>query len=323
MVKIAVSVLFAAAFASSVLAQDFTPSTVDEIIARDVASLSGAEQDLFSRAAVKVMNELFSREDLSEMVGREVDELSQRDLEDLLEREFDLNEISLDVAARELTSYIDDDLVARADKKEEGAPAGSAPAGNAPAGTPPAGQTPPPQEPKPQHTVWGRFCSWFRGIFLGGNKPKKADAAKTKAKSAPEAKKPADKKPAAAAPEKADAPAKEEGAEKAEGAAPEGENAAPAAEEARELLEEPFERSFGEEDLEEFAARFYENEAFEARDYEDFEEVFEREPEFEDDMFEREPEFEGDFYERDFADVWDEELLTRAFDVLEQLDQLD
>ena len=40
-------------------------------------------------------------------------------------------------------------------------------------------------------------------------------------------------------------------------------------------------------------------------------------------MFEREPEFDAEFYERDFADVWDEELLTRAFDVLEQLEQLD
>lgn len=308
MVQIAVSVLFAAAFASSVLAQDFAPSTVDEILARDVASLSGAEQDLFSRAAVKVMNELFSREDLSEMVGREVDELSQRDLEELLEREVDLSESTMDIAARELTSYIDDvELAARADK-EEGAPA-PAPA---PAGAP-AGQTPPPQESKPKHTVWGRFCSWFRGIFMGGNKPKNGDKTKAKAKAAPEAKKPADKKPAAAA-EKAEAPAKEEGAEKPEGAAPEGEGAAPPAEEARELLEEPFERSFGlEEDLEEFAARFYE----------DFDDVFEREPEFEDDMFEREPEFEADYYERDFADVWDDELLTRAFDVLEQLDQLD
>ena len=78
------------------------------IYSRDVASLSGAEQDLFSRAAVKVMNELFSREDLSEMVGREVDELSQRDLEELLEREVDLSESTMDIAARELTSYIDD-----------------------------------------------------------------------------------------------------------------------------------------------------------------------------------------------------------------------
>lgn len=293
MVKIAFSVLFAAAFASSVLAQDFTPSTVDEILARDVASLSGAEQDLFSRAAVKVMNELFSREDLSDMVGREVDELSQRDLEELLEREFDLNESTMEVATRELTSYIDDSaLVARADKKEEGAPPANAP----------AGQTQEPK-PKPKQTTWGRFCSWFRGLFMGGNKPKKADKAKgEKAKAAPEAKKPADKKPKAE--KKADAPAKEEGAEQPEGAAPEGEGAAaPAAEEARD---------FFEEDLEEFAARFYDDEAFEARDYEDFEEVFEREPEF-----------EADFYERDFADVWDDELLSRAFDVLEQLDQLD
>jgi hypothetical protein len=33
MVKIAISVLFAAAFASSVLAQDFAPNAVDEILA--------------------------------------------------------------------------------------------------------------------------------------------------------------------------------------------------------------------------------------------------------------------------------------------------
>ena len=65
------------------------------------------------------MNELFSREDLSEMVGREVDELSQRDLEELLEREVDLSESTMDIAARELTSYIDDvELAARADKEE-------------------------------------------------------------------------------------------------------------------------------------------------------------------------------------------------------------
>lgn len=98
------------------------------------------------------MNELFSREDLSDMVGREVDELSQRDLEELLEREVDISESTMDIAARELTSYIDDvELAARGDKKEEGAATG------APANAPPAGQAPPAQESKPKHTVWGRF----------------------------------------------------------------------------------------------------------------------------------------------------------------------
>lgn len=65
---------------------------------RDVAP--SAQQDLFGRAAAKVMSDLFSREELNEMFGREVDELSQRDIEELFQREVEVDE-AIAIAARE------------------------------------------------------------------------------------------------------------------------------------------------------------------------------------------------------------------------------
>jgi len=79
MVKLTLSLLIASAVASSALAQG-------NFAARDVASLS-AQDSLFGRAALKVISDLYSREELSELFGRDVDELSLRDLEELLERD--------------------------------------------------------------------------------------------------------------------------------------------------------------------------------------------------------------------------------------------
>lgn len=65
---------------------------------RDVSS---TESDLFGRAAAKVMNDLFSREELSEVYGRDIDgDLTWRDVTELVEREsIDMSELE-ELAAR-------------------------------------------------------------------------------------------------------------------------------------------------------------------------------------------------------------------------------
>ena len=59
---------------------------------RDVSS---TDSDLFGRAAAKVMNDLFSREELSEVYGRDFDgDLTWRDVTELVEREsIDMSEV--------------------------------------------------------------------------------------------------------------------------------------------------------------------------------------------------------------------------------------
>jgi len=97
MVKFAVSLLVASAVASSALAQGTYASTEAILAARD-AALS-TQNSLFSRAAIQVLNDLYSREELSELFGREVDELSLRDLEELLERAQDAGSPATPAAA--------------------------------------------------------------------------------------------------------------------------------------------------------------------------------------------------------------------------------
>jgi len=312
MVKLAVSVIFAAALASVALAQDAAP-TVEDVNARDVAAPS-AEQELFGRAAAKVMNDLFSREDLNEIFGREVEELTQRDIDELFEREIEVGDMITDMAARQ-----EAEGAAPSDAPAAGT---DAPADPKDAPADPKAQTPKaPAEKPPTHSIGGWILSWFRKAVNIKPAEKKADP-KAPAPAAPKAEEP-----------KADAP-------KAEGDAPA---------EARDVLEEPIERSLEFADAE-LAEREEEEALYEARELiDELDEVLEREfdeellereledsellvrefdedmevleRDFEDDVFERD--FDEDVFERDVSEEWDDELLRRAFDLVEELEQLD
>ncbi|TEB24696.1 hypothetical protein FA13DRAFT_1297385 [Coprinellus micaceus] len=99
MVKLAVTFVFTAALAiATVRAQEAGAETVEEVLSRDVSS---TDSDLFGRAAAKVMNDLFSREELSEVYGRDFDgDLTWRDVTELVEREsIDMSEVE-ELAAR-------------------------------------------------------------------------------------------------------------------------------------------------------------------------------------------------------------------------------
>jgi hypothetical protein len=218
MVRLAATFVFTAALAlATVRAQEAGAETVEEVLSRDVSS---TESDLFGRAAAKVMNDLFSREELSEVYGRDFDgDLTWRDVTELVEREsIDMSEV--------------EELAARAAAPQE-----------APDEPKPKGET------KPKgHSVFGQVLQFFNRLIHPKPKAGTTDAAKGKGKDAhskagPPAAHKKDEKPAAKeekAPPKEDAPAP----------APEG-GAEEGAEEARDFLEsfleEPVERSLQEE----------------------------------------------------------------------------
>ncbi|TFK20112.1 hypothetical protein FA15DRAFT_141745 [Coprinopsis marcescibilis] len=92
--KFSIGLLIAATLAAPVFAN---------IAAQDVQTRDIEELDLFGRAAVDVLNDIYGREELQELLGREFDddyELTARDIEDLLEREVEVDEslVSRDVA---------------------------------------------------------------------------------------------------------------------------------------------------------------------------------------------------------------------------------
>lgn len=297
MVKLATTVIFTAALAvATVRAQEAGAETVEEVLSRDV---SDTESDLFGRAAAKVMNDLFSREELAEAYGREFEsDITWRDVLELTEREAGVMAEAEELAARAA----------------------------APQQPPAPAATPAPDNNGPHTSVFGQVLNFFNGLIH----PKKAAPAANKSKPAPAA-------------AKADKPKKEEAAPPKEEA--KGEAAEEGAEEARDLLdgiEEPVERSLTDEEalevrelLEqaelELAEREFDDEALmEARELlEEYSDVIERD--FEEDVFEREfdeeelleREFEEDVFEREFGDEWDDELLSRAFDIVEELEQLD
>lgn len=345
MVKLAVTFLFTAALAiATVRAQEAGAETVEEVLSRDVSS---AESDLFGRAAAKVMNDLFSREELTEVYGRDFDgDLTWRDVTELMEREaIDMSEI--------------EELAARAGAPQEAPEEEAEPK---PKHTPkPKSHNSPAHPDKPKgHSVFGQVLDFFNNLIHPKHKAgdKKPETGKKAApKNAPKAKK---------APAKEEAPADE------------------GAEEARDFLdsyfEEPVERSFGEDELDlverdflsddealevrelldtaelelevrellddaalelevrelldaaelELAERDFEDaDLMEARELlEEYSDVLERD--FDEDVFERdveddllEREFEEDVFEREVGDDFDDELLRRAFEIAEELEMLD
>jgi len=285
MVKLAVSVLIAAALASSALAQDF--QSTEDFNARDIVAPS-AEQDLFGRAAVKVINNLFSREELSDMLGRdvEVEGLSRRELDELVQREIEFDEA---LAARQ-----DGD-----DAGDNGAPP-AAPIPSATASATPKPSPSPATPETPKHTtLWSRLIKAFTTVF--NPDPKAPAAAKPSAKGTPKSQQ---------APPAANGsnppPAANTHAPKPKGDAPTSDGSDADPQEGREVaFEEPIERSLDyAQELEELVARFYELEAEEVEAREFFDEELEERDFFDEEFEERD--FDEEMEERDYESVWDE-----------------
>jgi hypothetical protein len=293
MVKFTVGLLFAAAVAAPAL---INAAPLADIESRDVA----ASQDMFGRAVESALADVYSRDELEDIFGRDYDDLSARDLEELFDREIEIDDSifardSDDFEARGFFSNIKN-TVKGWFKPKTPAPVEEAPPAardfddefEARAAAPAPVAAPKPHEPN--------LIEKFLNLFRNANHKGAA------------AKKPAPKEKAAP---KADAAA--------EAAAPPAEEAAAPAE---RDFEEYFEREMYERDLEdmyereldemferEIDADLYERTIEEdllERDYED--EVFERAQE-EMELLERELGLEGEMYERELEDLLERELL--------------
>jgi len=103
-----VKITFAAILAASIVAPALGAAiSFDRLETRDVAN---TDSELFGRAVAEAFNDLYSREELSELVGRDIDEFTARDLEELMEREFDVDE---ELISRDLLD-VSEELDARA-----------------------------------------------------------------------------------------------------------------------------------------------------------------------------------------------------------------
>lgn len=81
---------FAAILAASIVAPALGAAiSFDRLETRDVAN---TDSELFGRAVAEAFNDLYSREELSELVGRDIEEFTARELEELMEREFEVDE---------------------------------------------------------------------------------------------------------------------------------------------------------------------------------------------------------------------------------------
>ncbi|KAH6919296.1 hypothetical protein BKA70DRAFT_46743 [Coprinopsis sp. MPI-PUGE-AT-0042] len=176
MVKFTFAAILAASVAAPVLGAAIS---FDRLETRDVAN---TDSELFGRAVAEVFNDLYSREELSELMERDIEEFTARDLAELMEREFDVDE---SLITRDLLDAAED-LDARAPifgwiKKKLGF------------GTP--APPPPPRQPN--------IIEKFLNLFRNKNHPgaKKAAAAKKAGGQAPAAPAaPAAEAPAAEAP---------------------------------------------------------------------------------------------------------------------------
>jgi hypothetical protein len=303
-----VKITFAAILAASVVAPALGAAiAIDRVEARDVAN---TDSELFGRAVAEVFNDLYSREELSDLVGRDIEEFTTRDLEELMEREFDIDESMI---TRDLLDA--SELDARAPifkwiKKKLGF--GSAPTEEQTARD--FDEEVYERDSMDEHDLEARapIFKWIKKkLGFGGSSSEEQVAARDfdeefevraeGAAPAPAPKQPniiekflnlfrnknhpGAKKAAAAKKNGGAAPAPKPAAE---APAPPAEAPAAEAPAAREYLEEAFERSFDD----------YE---FEERDYE-VEDAFERD-------------FDEDAYERDF----DEEMFEREY----EFDELD
>jgi hypothetical protein len=82
---------FAAILAASIVAPALGAAiSIDRLESRDV--VANTDSELFGRAVAEVFNDLYSREELSELMERDIEEFTTRDLAELMEREFDVEE---------------------------------------------------------------------------------------------------------------------------------------------------------------------------------------------------------------------------------------
>ncbi|KAH6899247.1 hypothetical protein BKA70DRAFT_743007 [Coprinopsis sp. MPI-PUGE-AT-0042] len=159
MVKFTFAAILAASVAAPVLGAAIS---FDRLETRDVAN---TDSELFGRAVADVFNDLYSREELSELMERDIEEFTARDLAELMEREFDVDE---SLITRDLLDAAED-LDARAPifkwiKKKLGFGA------------------PPPPPPPRQPNIIEKFLNLFRNKNHPG--AKKAAAAKKAAPAA-------------------------------------------------------------------------------------------------------------------------------------------
>lgn len=86
MVKFTFAAILAASIAAPALGAAIS---FDRLDTRDVAN---TDSQLFGRAVAEVFNDMYTREELSELMERDVEEFTARDLAELMEREFDIDE---------------------------------------------------------------------------------------------------------------------------------------------------------------------------------------------------------------------------------------
>jgi len=85
MVKFTFAAILAASVAAPVLGAAIS---FDRVESRDVAT----SEELFGRAVAEAFNDVYTRDELSELMGRDVEEFTARELSELMEREFEVDE---------------------------------------------------------------------------------------------------------------------------------------------------------------------------------------------------------------------------------------
>lgn len=86
MVKFTFAAILAASIAAPVLGAAIS---FDRLESREVAA---SPEELFGRAVAEVFNDVYSRDELSELMGRDIAEFTTRELSELMSREYDVDE---------------------------------------------------------------------------------------------------------------------------------------------------------------------------------------------------------------------------------------
>jgi len=86
MVKFTFAAILAASIAAPALGAAIS---FDRLDSREVAPSS---EELFGRAVAEIFNDVYTREELSEVMGRDIEEFTTRELSELMSREYDVDE---------------------------------------------------------------------------------------------------------------------------------------------------------------------------------------------------------------------------------------
>jgi hypothetical protein len=305
MVKFTVGLLIAAAVAA--------PAFVNAApVAENLETREVAEQDVFGRAVADALSDMYTREEMADILERDVEDFDARELEVLFSRELEFDD---SLVTREMVEELEarqplGGFFGRIKNFFVGKPKPKAPTTETtaePAATRElevevrAEAAAPPAAPKPKHepNIFEKFIALFRNTNHAG------------------AKKAAQGQGAKKGGSKAAAPAKDAAAPAKEGAAAAPAAEAPAAE--APATEAPAEaREYFDQDLYEREFLSFLEEPVE-RSFEDDEDMFERA--FDEELVEREVD---DLLERDFdEELFERELQDMLFEREFSFDELD